>query len=113
MKQLIAICSLMVLVGCSLLPRDHDPVMVDRLVVLSVQVEDVNCNQPDWKPALQQARVLSRYTEWRGDPQSENITGLYKHVERMSQGGSETFCTIGKRTAAARISAAKTAWEGR
>jgi hypothetical protein len=31
----------------------------------------------------------------------------------MNAGGSKTFCELGKKTAAGRISAARTAWEGR
>jgi len=38
---------------------------------------------------------------------------LLNHAERMSHGGSKTFCTLGKKTATQRIEATKSAWEGR
>jgi hypothetical protein len=113
MKYLAAVLLALTLTGCSLLPRVHDPVMFGQLVVLSLQVESVDCDRPNWQPAVQQSQALARYTDWRGDPQADNLAGLHKHVERMNQGGSKAFCEIGKRTAAGRISAARTAWEGR
>jgi hypothetical protein len=56
---------------------------------------------------------LAKYTEWRQDPQAENIKGLHAHVVRMGKGGSKTFCELGRKTAAQRIQAARSAWEGR
>lgn len=94
-------------------PRDHDPVMFNKLVELSVKIEKINCDQPDWSQAVQIAETLDRYAEWRKDPQKDNIKGLYKHTQKMSAGGSKTFCELGKKTADQRIQAAKTAWEGR
>jgi hypothetical protein len=41
------------------------------------------------------------------------MRGLAKHAEKMNQGGSKTFCELGKKTADGRLSAARTAWEGR
>lgn len=94
-------------------PRDHDPVMFNHLVEVSLAINDVNCEQPDWSTAQSLARKLAEYTEWRRDPQAENIKGLYNHTERMSRGGSKTFCELGKKTAAQRIAAARSAWETR
>lgn len=94
-------------------PKDHDPVMFNQLVELSVKIEKINCDQPDWSHAMQAAENLDRYTEWRNDPQKDNIKGLYKHTQKMSAGGSKTFCELGKKTADQRIQAAKRAWEGR
>jgi hypothetical protein len=113
MKYLATALLALTLTGCSLLPRAYDPVMFGQLVVLSLQVEQVDCDRPNWQPVVQQSQALARYTDWREDPQADNLAGLHKHVERMNQGGSKTFCELGKRTAAGRISAARTAWEGR
>lgn len=104
------------LTGCSALnlwPRDHDPVMFNNLVTVDIQVEAVDCDKPDWKPAVATATQLARAAEWRNDPQKENLVGLQQHVNRMNQGGSKTFCELGKKTAGARIQATRTAWEGR
>lgn len=113
MKRLIAVCAIVALSGCSLLPRAHDPVMFNQLVTVDIAVSKVNCDAPNWKLALTTSEQLSRYAKWRKDPQADNLEGLEKHIERMDKGGSKAFCEIGKRTAAGRISAARAAWEGR
>lgn len=113
MKKLLASLAIVALSGCSLLPKAHDPVMFYQLVIVDIEVSKVDCNSPNWKPAMLASEHLARYTEWRADPQAENLAGLEKHLERMDKGGSKTFCEFGKKTAAGRINAAKTAWEGR
>jgi hypothetical protein len=87
--------------------------MFNQLVVVDIEVAKVNCDSPDWRPALSASVQLSRYAEWRDDPQSDNLSGLEKHLERMNKGGSKAFCEIGKKTATGRITSAKTAWRGR
>lgn len=94
-------------------PRKHDPVMFDRLVSITLMVENIDCEKPDWIFVSQSTEHLAKYTEWRGDPQLENIKGLDAHIKRMEKGGSKMFCELGKKTALQRINAAKSAWEGR
>jgi hypothetical protein len=118
MKKILTICvASLFLSGCStiagLFPRDHDPVAFDRLVVLSIQVNEIDCEQPNWQSAVQNSKILALSSEWRSDPQTENLNGLHAHLVRMNSGGSKTFCELGKRTASGRITAAKTAWESR
>jgi hypothetical protein len=113
MKQLITIVTLILLTGCNLLPKSHDPMMFNQLITVDITIKKVDCNNPDWKLSLIQTQHLSQYTTWRNDPQSVNINGLYLHIERLSEGGSKTFCELGKKTAASRILATKIAWEGR
>ena len=116
MKYVVAL-SIVLLSGCSTIkeywPRPHDPVMFDTLVKIDIAVEKVDCDKPDWSTAILEAKQLARYTEWRQDPQRENIKGLSAHTERMNKGGSKMFCELGKKTAAQRIQAAKSVWEGR
>ena len=117
MKKVLLVLSVMVLTGCSTIkeywPRAHDPAMFDNLVRIDVAIEQINCEKPDWSVAMAESKQLARYTEWRQDPQRENIKGLAAHTERMSKGGSKTFCELGKKTAGQRIQAARSAWEGR
>ena len=117
MKKFAVISMLIVLTGCSSIkqywPRDHDPVLFNHLVTADLAVEHVNCEQPDWAPAHAAAEQLSRYAEWRSDPQTDNLIGLLAHTERMSHGGSRAFCELGRKTAQQRIEAARTAWKGR
>ena len=94
-------------------PRAHDPVMFNQLVQIDTAVQGINCDAPEWQQVLTLSENLAKYTQWRKDPQSENLKGLHSHVERMSRGGSKTFCELGKKTAGQRIAAARSAWEGR
>lgn len=120
MKKLVLLMSIAILSGCGAIekvkeywPRAHDPVMFEYLVKTKISIEEVNCESPDWSKAKEASNILSNYSEWRGDPQRKNIKGLYDHTVKMSNGGSKTFCELGKKTAIQRINAAKSAWEGR
>ena len=120
MKKILIVFFAISLYGCAAVdtvkkywPRDHDPVMFDHLVTVSVELEQINCDKPDWSRVVEISNHLSRYSQWRGDPQADNLKGLLNHAERMSHGGSKTFCELGKKTATQRIEAAKSAWKGR
>jgi len=119
MKRLLVVGAVL-LSGCSTIqdikqywPRAHDAVLFDRLVATDIAIEKIDCEHPNWTVAHDNAEALARYAEWRNDPQTANMKGLLAHTERMSRGSSKTFCELGKKTAAQRIEAAKTAWQGR
>ena len=120
MKKLIILAGVLALSGCSTIqdikqywPKPHDPVMFNQLVAADIAIAHQNCDTPTWITVAPITEQLAKYTEWRKDPQAANLKGLHAHVERMSKGGSKTFCEIGKKTAQQRIEAAKSAWEGR
>jgi hypothetical protein len=122
MKIIALIMLTVVLSGCAtvdrikqLWPRDHDPVLVDRWVSVQMAIEQVNCDsQPTgWERVVEPADHLARLSAFRNDPQAKNLKGLADHARKMSQGGSKTFCNLGKKTADQRLAAAKSAWEGR
>jgi hypothetical protein len=119
-KLLVGLSVVLLLQGCASVavvkkywPRSHDPVMFDNLVALDTEINIVNCEKPEWAKAITLSGHLSKYTEWRQDPQKDNILGLHKHLEKMGQGGSKVFCELGKKTASQRINATKSAWESR
>jgi hypothetical protein len=120
MKQFIIVASVVLISGCSTVdtvkkywPRSHDPVMFNQLIAADIAIAHQNCDSPTWNTVTPITEHLAKYSDWRKDPQSENLKGLHAHVERMNKGGSKTFCEIGKKTAKQRIDAAKSAWEGR
>jgi hypothetical protein len=120
MKKLLILSTVVFLTGCSTIdtvkkywPRSHDPVMFNNLVATDIAIDHQNCESPTWEKVLPITEQLSRYAEWRGDPQAENLKGLHNHIDKMSKGGSKVFCEIGKKAAKQRVQAAKTALEGR
>jgi hypothetical protein len=120
MKKLVLIAALL-LTGCASTvdtvrkywPRDHDSVAFHQLVLIDVAVEQVDCEWPNWTKAVELSTALARNTEWRADPQAENLAGLRQHTVKMSENSNKTFCEFGKRTALERIKAVQSAWSGR
>lgn len=120
MKKSLIFLVLITLSGCAAVdtvkrywPRAHDPIMFDNLVSLAISIEEQDCQKPNWAGAVEQAQHLSRYTQWRGDPQAENLKSLHQHLAKLNQGGSKMFCELGKSTAKQRVEAAKEAWKAR
>ena len=107
------------LTGCSTIqkywPRAHDPQLVQLWVITQTNLTRVDCSAEDrgWARVADSSEQLALYTEFRKDPQAENMRGLARHTVKMAQGGSKVFCELGKKTAEGRLSAARTAWEGR
>jgi 2-keto-3-deoxy-L-rhamnonate aldolase RhmA len=107
------------LTGCSTIqkywPRAHDPQMANMWVQTKISLDRVDCSaeQRGWDVVYVNAQQLALYTEFRKDPQAENMRGLSNHADKMSKGGSKTFCELGKKTADGRLTAARTSWEGR
>jgi len=94
-------------------PRDHDPVMFDKVVELHIAIENLNCEQPDYSELVPKAIRLSRYAELRNDPQAENIKGLENHIIKLRSNTNKIFCELGKRTAIQRLDVAINAWRKR
>jgi hypothetical protein len=121
MKKIIFVAIIMTLTGCASTvdavrkywPRDHDPVAFHQLVLINLAVERIDCDEPNWVPIVDMTHALARNTEWRRDPQAENINGLYKHTLKMFSSSNKAFCEFGKRTALERTSAVRSAWAGR
>ena len=122
MRRLYITFAVLLLSGCAavqslkdLWPKPYDPVLVDRWVAVSVAVSAVDCSKSPtgWADTVRPAEVLWTYADFKGEAQRENLLGLYKHTQRMTEGGSRMFCELGKKTARARLDAAKSAWEGR
>ena len=94
-------------------PRDHDPVMFDKVVELNIALENLNCEQPDYTEIIPKAIRLARYSELRNDPQAENMKGLENHLLKLKSNSNKVFCELGKKTAVQRINVAIQAWRKR
>ena len=96
-------------------PKDHDPAMVSMWVDVKVALDAVDCDRKPtgWEAVVTPAKKLAIYTDFRQDPQRDNVKGLAIHADKMSQGGSAMFCKLGKQTAQERLAVARKAWEGR
>ena len=120
MKKLLVLLSITLLSGCSTMnnlqkywPRPHDPIMFGYLVSTDIEISKVDCEKSNWSNVITYTEQLAKYTEWRNDPQQDNIKGLHSHAIKMNSGASKTFCELGKKTASQRVNATKTAWEKR
>lgn len=119
MKTIFIIFAAVLISGCStvekLWPRAHDPVLVDRWVSTEIAVSNVDCSTPTgaWTQAQAAAQHLYVLAQFRSDPQADNLKGLWEHTKKMNTTTNKMFCEIGKKTAAARLAAAQTAWAGR
>ena len=123
MKRIISVLiTLYLLTGCAIVqsvkavwPRDHDPVMVQYWVDTKVALNRVDCaaTPTGWADVVVPAKKLAIYTDFRADPQTDNIKGLALHADKMAQGGSTMFCKLGIQTANDRLNIARKAWEGR
>lgn len=119
MKIISVLITLMLLSGCSTIqkywPRAHDPVLVDRWVSTEIAVRAVDCSTPTgaWTSAVSSSQHLYLLAEFRSDPQTDNLKGLWAHAQKMNVTTNKMFCEIGKKTAQARLAAARSAWEGR
>jgi hypothetical protein len=114
-----AIFTAMMLTGCSTVqkywPRAHDPVLVDRWVTVEIAVTAVDCSTPTgaWAQVIPASQHLYVLADFRADPQTENLRGLWLHTQKMNTTANKTFCELGKKTAQGRLAAARSAWAGR
>lgn len=119
MKTIITFAAVLLISGCStvskLWPRAHDPVLVDRWVSAQMAVSSVDCANPTgaWAQAIPAAQHLYLLAEFRSDPQTDNLRGLWTHTQKINTTTNRMFCELGKTTAQARLTAARSAWEGR
>jgi hypothetical protein len=94
-------------------PRDHDPVMFDKVVEINIAIENLNCESPDYTELVPKVIRLARYSELRNDPQAENLKGLEAHVLKLRSSTNKIFCELGKKTALQRLDVAINAWRKR
>ncbi|NDG32530.1 hypothetical protein EB118_20955 [bacterium] len=94
-------------------PKDHDPVMFDRALSISMDIDALNCDNPNFDDLIYKSHFLARYAELRKDPQYENLNGLHQHFEKLKSNPKKIFCTFGKTTAKDRMNIVLTSWSKR
>ena len=119
MRITLVVLSLFMLSGCGTVkkywPRSHDPVFVSAWVDTKMTLDRVDCTQGRgaWTATELAAERLYRLSDFREDPQTDNLKGLWAHTQKMNQGGSPTFCELGRKTAQLRLDQTRLAWESR
>lgn len=119
MMRVATVLLLVLLSGCGTVkkywPRSHDPVFVSAWVDTKMSLDRVDCKTGpgSWTATATAAERLYRLADFREDPQTDNLKGLWAHAQKMNQGGSTAFCELGRKTAQLRLDQTRTAWESR
>ena len=115
MKQLLI--AMIFLTGCSsfVVPVKHDPAQTEQYVKLIDHMEDLRCDErvvKDWEKTLKVAHRLVLYSEFRDDPQVNNVKGVEKAINNAYT-GTEAFCEAQLKLTWIRMDIVKKAWKGR
>jgi hypothetical protein len=113
--KLLALALTVVLSGCSIiLPKPHDPVMLDQLVAVKMYVNQLQCGEPKhWDDVEAKVQRLEIYTDWRADPQAPAVKGLRESLKKAGESKNKTFCESLLKINKTRIDVIADAWKGR
>lgn len=120
MKNLIIIPLIALLAGCSTVdkvkqmwPRDHDSALVSSHVTLGLKLDAINCKDKSGiEEAQKEAVWLSRYTEFRNDPQKVSTKGIVDNLAKAKE-GNEAACNRWINLSKTRMKIIQEAWSGR
>lgn len=117
MKVLISFFIILTLTGCSTVqkywPRDHDNALVSRYVDLEVKLQKADCSAKDTlNTAILDADWLSRYTQFRDDPQQNNVKLVLENLQKAAN-STEAACKRWVSLTNVNMKVIKKAWEGR
>ena len=113
MRVKLALLSLL-LSSCSIiLPKQHDPVMLDRIVDVHTNYEQTTCDNKDWDKLLSSVHHLKIYASLRSDPQSNNIDQMEQSLRKANETKSQAFCESILKLNKTRIDIVEEAWRGR
>lgn len=113
--KLFALALAVVLSGCSIiLPKPHDPIMLDHLVSIKVGVNELRCGEEKhWNEVEYKIQKLELYTEWRADPQAPSVKALKESLKKAGESKNKTFCESLLKINKTRIDVIADAWKGR
>ena len=117
MKILINTVLLSVLLtGCSLWPRAHDPALAQSFVTVKQDLQEIDCTDTQttgWNAIVKDANWLREYTEFRNDPQKESAAGLVADLTRARGASSAKVCGHWLELSKKRLDVLNKAWSGR
>lgn len=117
MKQLLI--AMIFLTGCStfIAPIKHDPAQVEQYITFKDYYEDLACNsreenKKDWEKAMKKAHRLYLYTEYRNDPQTNNVKEIESSLFNAHK-GRESYCEAKLKLIGIQMDILEKAWRGR
>jgi len=116
---LLVLIIAIIMSGCStFIPTiKHDPAQVELYIKFKDEYEDLACNSKDenwktWEEAMKKAHRLYLYTEYRQDPQTENVKQMETSLFSAYK-GRETFCEAKIKLIGIQMDILEKAWRGR
>lgn len=116
---LLVIIIAIIMSGCStfIVPIKHDPAQTELYIKFKDEYEDLACNSKDenwktWEGAMKKAHRLYLYTEYRKDPQTENIKNIESSLFNAHK-GSEKFCEAKLKLIGISMDIVEKAWRDR
>jgi len=118
MKHLILVVTIFLASCSTFIPTiKHDPAQVELYIKFKDYYEDLACNSKDenwktWEKAMKNAHRLYLYTEYRQDPQTENVKQMETSLFSAYK-GRETFCEAKIKLIGIQMDILEKAWRGR
>ena len=117
MKHLILIVTIF-LASCTtfIMPIKYDPAQVNTYVQLKDQYEDLSCDTKNiviWDAAIRLAHQLALHSEFRDDPQTENVRKLEASLTKAYNASSVNFCEAKMSLVGVQMHILEKAWRGR
>ena len=99
MKIIVTLILAATLSGCAVVdkvkdywPRDHDPALASMYISLEKELEKASCDRQDkFGPMIEVADWITRYSEFRNDPQKVATKNVRDNLEKAST-SSEAVC---------------------
>lgn len=113
--KLLVVALAFVLSGCAfIMPKPHDPVMLDHLAYIKMNVNQLQCGEEKhWSEIGSKIQRLEIYTEWRADPQAPAVKSLKDSLKKAGDSKNKLFCESLLKINKTRIDVIADAWKGR
>lgn len=117
MKKIIFVLAVTVLSGCAQIKMmlvKHDTSLASAFVQTKINLEAAKCDVRDTlKPAYASANFMSKYAEFRDDPQKESAAAVFTNVQKAVNATTDGTCQRWLNLANQRMSILNKAWSDR